>query len=236
MLITGYEDDPLSDGSDLLNDPSFWAVHALTVGATGLDDLQGGFGVDIEDAEVLSEQLFDPDRWPVFSVRLRSRATVHVIYRNLTDDMGVDFLLSHPAWPHAFQLAAIDGCLVGPGLSWRELDAIAHQPPSSAPTSIGDPARRLLLLLPALGDADLPDDAVSVLTTALGRITASPVPQHVAEALLFKNAAYWEPAHWRRLPNSALICDEPHSRRCPAHPDAFPPDQALAITQALTGN
>jgi hypothetical protein len=235
VLITGYENDPLVNGSALLIDPVLWALHAMMVGATGLDDPQRDFGVDTEDAEELCEQLFDPDHWPVFTVPLHSGAALHVIYRNLADDMGLDYLLSHPDWPHDLQLAAVEGSFVGPGLSWHELITIAHQPPTSAPTSTGDPARRLLLLLPALGDADLPDSAVPALTAALTHTTASPAPQHVAETLLRKNQAYWQPAHWAKLANGALVCDEHYSRRCPWHPRAFTPDQALAITQALTG-
>ncbi|TDE35695.1 hypothetical protein [Actinomadura sp. 6K520] len=235
MLITGYENHPLVDGSTLLTDPAFWAVHALMVGATGLDDPRRDFGVDTEDAEELDERLFDPDHWPVFTVPLHSGAALHVIYRNLADDMGLDYVLSGPAWPHDLWLAAVEGCFVGPGLSWHELITTAHQAPTSAPTSTADSSRRLLLLLPTLGDADLPDSAVPALTAALTHTTASPAPQHVAETLLRKNHAYWQPAHWTKLANGALVCDEYHSRRCPRHPRAFTPEQALAITQALTG-
>lgn len=232
VLITGYEDHPLVDGAAFLNDPVFWAVHALMVGAAGLDDLRRDFGVEVEDAEELCEQLLEPGGWPVFTVPLRDGAAIRVVYRNLVDDMGLDYLFSCPDLPVDLLLAAVDGSFVGPGLSWHELISAARSVPVSAPAV--DSAQRLLLLLPALGDADLSDSAVPDLASALTHITASPAPRRVAETLLHKNHAYWQPAHWTKLDNGALVCDEPHSRRCPQHPDAFTPDEALIITQALT--
>lgn len=233
MLITGYENDPLVDASALLTDPALWAVHAQMVGVLGPVDLQRDYGVDTEDAEELCEQLFDPDHWPVFTVPLRSGAALNVIYRNLPDDMGLDYVLAHPDRPHDLHLAAVEGSFVGPGLSWHELINTARRPPTSAPAGTRDPDQRLLLLLPALGDADLPGDAVPALTAALTRTTACPSPRHVAETLLRNERAYWQPAHWTHQANGALVCDEHHSRRCPQHPNAFTPAQALTITQAL---
>lgn len=231
MRITGYEDDPLVNGSAFLTEPAFWAVHTMMVGAGGLNDLESSFGVDVDDAEALCEQLFDHDRWPVFTVPLQSGASLHVIYRNLDEDMGLDYVLGHPDWPGDLQLATVEGCFIGPGLSWQELTAIAHQPPATAsPLAV---AGRLLMLLPALGDADLPDSAVSTLATALAQTTGTQEAQRVAEILLYETTAYWKPAHWRQDTNGAIVCDGPHSRRSTNSPHAFTIDQTITVTRAL---
>jgi hypothetical protein len=177
--------------------------------------------------------VFDYDHWPVFTVPLRSTGNVHIIYRNLDGDMGMDYVLTHPDWPHDLHLAAVEGCFIGPGLSWPELITIANQPPVSGNGALLDASSRLLMLLPALGDAYLPDTAVLTVAAALSELTTSPEPARIAEILLHNNQAYWEPATWQELSNSAIVCDEPHSRRCLGASGAFTPDQAIAVTRAL---
>ncbi|MEU8124325.1 hypothetical protein AB0C21_36920 [Spirillospora sp. NPDC049024] len=235
VLITGYEHYPLVDGSAFLTEPAFWAVHTMMVGAGGLNDLERSFGLDVDDAEALCEQLFGHDRWPVFAVPLQSGAIIHVIYRNLDGDMGMDYMLGHPDWRGDLQLAAVEGCFAGPGLSWPELTAIAHRPAGPSAPSALTPTDRLLLLLPALGDADLPDSAVSTLAAALTQATSTQDARRVAEILLYENRAYWAPAHWRQLVNGAIVCDGIHSRRSMNSPHAFTIDQAITITRALAG-
>ena len=75
MLITGFEDYPLVDGSHLLDDPVFWALHALQLGVIGLTDIEEAFGVDIGDAAEIENHVFDHDRWPVFTVPCAAQAT-----------------------------------------------------------------------------------------------------------------------------------------------------------------
>ncbi|MEU9010029.1 hypothetical protein AB0D12_09605 [Streptomyces sp. NPDC048479] len=53
-----------------------------------------------------------------------------------------------------------------PGLSWRELTAIAAAVPDGA-EGLTHPAERLLMLLPMLGDIDMPHDAAAVVAQAL---------------------------------------------------------------------
>jgi hypothetical protein len=235
MLITGFESDPLTDGSYLLGDPAFWALHLGIPGAGGFGDLEEAFGVDIVEAEELDDRMLDHDHWPVFTVPLHSKGNIHIIYRNLDGDMGVDYVLAHPDWPHDLRLAAAEGCFIGPALSWPELSTIAGQPPTSTDDTLVDAASRLLILLPALGDADLPDDAIPTVAAALSEVTTSPEPARIAKLLLHNNGAYWKPATWQQLSNGAMVCDEPHSRRCLEGPGAFTTDQAIAVTRALAG-
>ncbi|MBN6057910.1 hypothetical protein JYK22_38675, partial [Nonomuraea sp. RK-328] len=235
MLITGFEGYPLNEDSHLLRDPVFWALHSAQIGAAGLHDIGEAFEVDTADAEELHDRVFDHDRWPVFTVPLRSTGAIHIIYRNLDGDMGLDYVLTHPDWPHDLHLAAVEGCFIGPGLSWPELVTIANQPPMSGNGALLDASSRLLILLPALGDADLPDNAVPTVAAALSELTTSPEPARIAEILLHDNQAYWEPAAWQQLGNGAIVCDEPHSRRCLGVSGAFTTDQAIAATRILAG-
>ncbi|MET7333335.1 hypothetical protein [Nonomuraea sp. NPDC005650] len=235
MLITGFEGYPLTEDSYLLSDPVFWAIHSALTGAAGLNDIEEAFGVDIVDAEELHDRMFDHDHWPVFTVPLRSTGNIHIIYRNLDGDMGLDYVLAHPDWPHDLHLTAVEGNFIGPGLSWPELITIANLPPMSGDGALLDAASRLLILLPALGDADLPDTAVLTVAAALSELTTSPEPARIAEILLHDNQAYWEPATWQGLSNGAIVCDEPHSRRCLGSSGAFTADRAIAVTRALAG-
>jgi hypothetical protein len=70
-----------------------------------------------------------------------------VIYRNLDDDYGTDYLITHPGRSHAEQIASWDGNFSGTGLTWPELTQIADNP-SLADEGVQDTATRLLLLLP----------------------------------------------------------------------------------------
>jgi hypothetical protein len=228
VLITGYEDHPLVDGTDLLAEPAFWETY-LGVGL-GEDG-----GADIDDVEELLDELMDHDHWPVFTVPLHHGAAIWVIHRNLDGDMGLDFVLSHPGWPEDLRLASIEGSFVGPGLSWPELTAIADNPPPDSHDGVVDPADRLLMLLPAVGDTDLPADAVEVLAAALIRNTAVTEPTRGAIALLHPHPrGFFEPATWQRLDNGALICNGRYSPRSVGHFFSFRLDQAIAVTHALT--
>ncbi|MEU6777623.1 hypothetical protein ABZ912_00365 [Nonomuraea angiospora] len=234
MLVTGFEDCPLVDGSYLLDDPVFWALHVLQIGVIGLTDIEEAFGVDLVYAEELENQIFDDDHWPVFTVPLRSTGSIHIIYRNLDGDMGLDYVLTHPDLPHDLGLAAVAADFIGPGMSWPELITIANQPPAAGDRTLLDAAGRLLILLPALGDADLPDTAVPTVAAALSELTTSPDPDHIAEILLHNDKAYWRPATWEQLSNGATVCDEPRSRRYGV-PWECTTDQDVTVTRALAG-
>ena len=233
MLITGFADHPLTPTADLLLDPAFWALHTCQVGAAGLNDLEAAYGIDIDDAEALADTLFDHDAWPVLTVPLHHGAVIHTIYRNLDGDAGLDYVVAHPDWHQDLHLAAIEGSFVGPGLSWPELTAVADNPPAAATGRPREAAERLLLLLPALGDADLPDTAVPALSAALRRLTPAPDPDRTADILLHEAGAFWQPPTWRHLADGTIACDGPHSRRDPASPMAFTADEARHITHAF---
>ncbi|MFE1362768.1 hypothetical protein ACFW84_00790 [Streptomyces anulatus] len=179
MLIKGYLDGPLVAGESLLDRPGFWSNHLLAMcgdGACAERSVPEWFGDDGADVDALSEVLFDPDRWPVFRVPAEDGPGAVVIYRNLVGDYGTDYLLIHPDRSRAQRFAGREGDVSGIGLTWHELVRIADNPSAGA-EGAQDGAVRLLLLLPLLADADLPEAARERITASL---TATCAPQDTA--------------------------------------------------------
>lgn len=227
LEITGYEDGPLVDGSRFLDLPLFWPCH-LGSSLWGEEAQAVAFGPDWDDAQELYKTLSSPDKWPAFTVHLHSGYTLQVVYRNLEGDHGVDYLLSHPDWTEAATLATDDGHFMGPGLSWRELEASADQ---GAASGVTDPNARLLLLFPMLGDADVPEAAAPRLASALAELTIVEDPAAVARVLL-ENQGQWTPPSWREA-DGTWICDGSHSFRNPENHFALPAPRLTAASSAL---
>ncbi|MCQ9184836.1 hypothetical protein KMT30_38540 [Streptomyces sp. IBSBF 2953] len=227
LKIPGYEGGPLVRGDAYLDEPLFWPVH-LGSCLHGQDAQRAAFGADWDAAMELYRTLSAEHEWPVFSVPLRSGHTIYVVYRNVVDGWGVDYLIHQPAWSEAETLAVVDGHFMGPGMSWPELLSAAGQ---SATEGIGDADARLLLLFPTLGDALLPDDAAAALTRSLAALTLIEEPAEVAR-LLLENQGQWAPARWRSA-EGARINDGGHSYRNPSNAFALPEERLLEISGAL---
>ncbi|MFJ8166568.1 hypothetical protein ACIRBY_37390 [Streptomyces sp. NPDC096136] len=225
MLIDGYDDAPLVAAEDLPALPGFWAAYLLWMCQTEENEPDPlWFGADEADTDAAYEALTAEEHWPVFRIPFADGHTAVVVGRNLEDDPGTEYFVSHPEWDRHGHLATIDGHQAGPGLSWRELTHIAGTPDPGAPGVQAQPVR-LLLLLPALGDRDLPADAVERVGEALVAVGVPEDGAHgVAEALLHDHPL-WEPAQWslpspsplsgtaQRFPG-ILSCDESGSPRC----------------------
>ncbi|MER7938116.1 MULTISPECIES: hypothetical protein [unclassified Streptomyces] len=227
--IPGYEGGPLVEGTAYLDDPLFWPVH---LGSCLRDEhaQRAAFGADWDAAMDLYHVLSAAREWPVFDVPLGSGHTIHVVYRNIEGDRGVDYLIHHPAWSGAEILAVDDGHFMGPGMAWPELLSAARQP---ATEGVADPDARLLLLFPTLGDARLPDDAAVALTTALASLTLIEETAEVAGRLL-EFQGQWSPVHWRPA-DGVRINDGGHSYRNPANAFALPGARLSEISDALDG-
>ncbi|MBC6458500.1 hypothetical protein [Actinomadura sp. HBU206391] len=226
MLINGYDDDSLVAGEHLLSHPGFWAAYLMWL--TGKDDEfekpdEEWFGADAADAGAAYEALNDEENWPVFRVPFGGGHTAVVVQRNFPDDWGTEYFITHPDWGRLGYLATIDGHQAGPGLSWQELIHIANTPGPSG-EGVHEPSARLLLLLPALGDADLPTNAVATIASALIAAGAPAATAPRTAELLLDNPM-WEPAHWA-VPGESplsgaeppfadiLLCDGVMSPRC----------------------
>ncbi|WP_406859276.1 hypothetical protein ABZO31_02865 [Streptomyces sp. HUAS MG47] len=245
MLIDEIEESEaalVAPGEELLALPGFWAAYLMWLCRTeeGEQPEPAWFGVDGADADAAYEALSDPERWPVFRVPFGGGHTVVVQACNLPDDPGTQYVVTHPDWDHRGHLATLDGHHAGPGLAWSELLRIARTPDLQAP-GLHDPHVRLLLLLPVLGDADLPPAAGGIVRDALVRVGApEDEAGRLSEALLVDHPL-WEPAEWirptasplsgaapdDRLFDGILLCDEPHSPRSGV-------SLARGITQAQT--
>ncbi|MFE0725812.1 hypothetical protein [Streptomyces rochei] len=174
-----YSSSPVVEGLTLLDEPGFCPAY--------LADLAEGFapeafGSDAGDAETMLDTLQDRSAWPRFVVplarRLRDRRA-----RQQRRGVHHDGLL-----PHAFRLAqdlvlASDGeDRIGPGLCWPELAALLVAPPGAA--GVTDSHAQLLLLLPVLGDAAVPEEAVTAVVEALVAQGAPEASEALARHLL----------------------------------------------------
>ena len=168
----GYEGrGPFVDGSAYLEQPLFWPGH-LTSSLRAADAQKLAWGADWDDGMELGREVLAPVHWPVFTVPVGNGCSIHVVYRNFEDDSGTDYLFSHPDWANAVLLASDDGHFMGPGMSWRELDAACAD------------ASTLLLLFPLLGDVDTSPGAADRVATALTELTQVEEPETVASLML----------------------------------------------------
>ncbi|MER7850316.1 hypothetical protein ABTZ03_41025 [Kitasatospora sp. NPDC096077] len=226
MLIDGYDGDPLVAGEELLSHPGFWATYLMWMCETEEDEPSAEwFGADEADADAAYEALTADGNWPVFRIPFGGGHTAVVMSRNLPDDSGTEYFVTHPDWQPGRHghLATVDGHQAGPGLSWPELIHIADTADRTAP-GVHDRHARLLLLLPALGDGDAPAEAAGVIAEALVQVGA-PADEAPRVAALFLDNSLWEAAHWSRPGESPLSggeqqpfggilrCDGPYSPR-----------------------
>lgn len=229
MLIPGYEKDPLVDGAQFLTDSLFWPTYLSDTMASHDPSLvAAAFEVDEADCLNYFDRLTDPDAWPVFRLGLRDGHEIDVVYRNLTGDMGTEFVLCRSGGEYKLDLANVGGHEFRPGLSWPELVAAATW--SGAPYGVVEPDPRLLLLLPAFGDADLPAEATAMVKAALTTCGAGSGAAELAEWLLEEPEGW---PQWRQQSDAALVCDDRYSRRNPEGPAAHSPADLLEISSAL---
>ncbi|GHF77690.1 hypothetical protein GCM10018790_64770 [Kitasatospora xanthocidica] len=227
--IPGYESGLLADLPDLLDDPLFWPRHLYSC-AQGEEREELLFGADYDAALDFHDRMLGHPHWPVFTVPVAAGCRLHIVYRNLPDDAGTDYLLHHPDWDRAELLASDDGHFMGPALSWSELTAAADN--GLAGGSTADPHARLLLLLPAFGDTAVPDGAVGRLTAALLARTAVEDPERLAAAMLEDQGPCGR-VRWSATRHGFPINDGGHAYRNPANDFSLPADRLGRVAAAL---
>jgi hypothetical protein len=208
------------------DDDLFWSAFLLTVG--GSRTAATAFDVDPADVEEYAEQLHRPESWPFLTVQLARGHRLHLLFRNFEGDSGWDYLLEPADSDPVITFAALEGGFQGPGLSWRELfTAAAQMDPERTQ------AERLLLLLPAVGDADLPLDAKERVATAFTEVGGQPeYRQEVAGELLTASRRFWGSPTWVEY-EDRYVCPGSHS---PRNVDA-PAGRHVLISEALgSGN
>ncbi|QLQ36765.1 hypothetical protein [Micromonospora robiginosa] len=230
MMIAGYEDIPLVDGTPLLNDALFWPTFLAGTMAPHRDSLvASAFGVALDDCFDYFSRLTDADAWPSFRIALPDGYEIDLVYWNEPGEKGNFFILCQPERGYQVDLANVGGHEFRPGLSWPELTGAAN--PSSASDGVVDPSARLLLLLPTFGDADVPPEATAMTTAALRACGAGSEADELA-AYLLREPERWP--RWRTRADGALVCDGRYSRRNPEGPAGHPSADLLEISSALT--
>ncbi|MEW1632931.1 hypothetical protein AB0469_02530 [Streptomyces sp. NPDC093801] len=221
---------PFAHRPELLEEPLFWRQHLSAC-------LRGGTPAswlgrhDPVASRTFSRRLWAGGDRPVFTVPLVGGLRLHVVYRNDSEDGGVDYAVHHPDWEHAELLARDDGHWRGPGLSWDELAGAADNglPGGTA----ADPGTRLLLLLPALGDEDPPPGAGRRLAACLRDRLGAAEPGRLAAAVL-RRQGMAGPSRWSTGADGVRTDDGAHSYRNPANRDALPDCRLAQVSAALT--
>lgn len=231
MIIPGYLDDfesletsPLFNAMEWMSDDLFWPAFMWSIG--GSETAPEAFDADPVDFDFFATEFFRPDRWPVFTLPLAGGGHLHLTGRNYQDDEGVDYLMTAPESDHAFGIAALEGHFRGPGLSWDEAIAVANQPDANC-----TPAERLLLLLPAMGDEDIPSTAHQTVTNAVTSVGAAQLQSEVAAELLEASQKFWGPSRWTDT-DGVPVCLGTYSLR---HPSVRPRSELQLIADALRG-
>jgi hypothetical protein len=210
LALEHYLNDfqPPADASVLVDatlwwaDELFWPAFLGTVG--GSPTAPRAFGAEPADVEEYADDLHDPDRWPYLTVALAQKHRLHFLFRNYDGDSGWDYLFQPAGSNQPWTLAALEGGFRGPGVSWPELRAAAGETHR---------AERLLMMIPALGDADLPPMAREEVAAAFIAVGGEPEQaETVAAELLAAASRFW--GHVRWVDDAGLrVCLGDHSPR-----------------------
>jgi hypothetical protein len=196
----------LTDGGSLLSRRVFWLL--MLDGSADGELIGELFDGGDDDTGALDDEIRDSGRWPVISI---SERFAHIIWRGHDLEGGDDYVVLTPG--RAISVAAREGHGYGPGLSWPEFRRIATTP------------QRLLLALPAFGDAETPPEAAELVAQALLTVgNDAPAAAAAAARQILESAAHWVGD------DRMLICDGEHAVR---KPGALPDTDLRLVTAAL---
>ncbi|GGN61856.1 hypothetical protein GCM10011579_028560 [Streptomyces albiflavescens] len=229
------EDCALVAGEDLAREPAFWLAHLLlTVGDPSEDPER--YGVGTSAYEEMVERLGNPEEpWPVLRVPFDGGHTAYVVYANFEDLNNVDFFVRHPEWGRLGYLGQYGADEASPGLSWTELTVLAEAAQDKR-EGLTDGSQRLLLLLPMLGDADMPSEARPMVAQALSRCgIRSDAADELATALLGEQEPDGEPRWTVTTDNPIAVCSSSNSPRRIPLALGITPGQSQALADAFNG-
>lgn len=146
--------------------PAFW-WHYLSGPLGAYPESEAAFEVQAADYHAMGAVLDDPERWPVISVRLHGEVWLRIVYRNVEDEAGIDFVEERPGRP-AEVVTSVEGHGFTSAMTWVELLAAAALPDERLTW-----AQRLILMLPMLGPQELSEDAEEIMHRALDGIGAT---------------------------------------------------------------
>ncbi|MFF3918432.1 hypothetical protein ACFYZB_34115 [Streptomyces sp. NPDC001852] len=230
--IPGYHHEgPFAQRAELLDEKLFWMGHLYSCCGSGeAGRLLFGPGYAWVDHRAYWQRLWQRADWPAFTVPLAAGHRLHVVYRTVPEEAGVDYLVTHPSWARAELLARDDRHFMGPGLSWPELVAAADNGLPGGTTT--NPHTRLLLLLPAFGDAAAPHEAVDRLAAALSSRLSLQDVDSLAEAMLEKQGLAGR-VRWATTEDGGRTNDGRYSFRNPDNDFALPGDRLGRVSAAL---
>ncbi|PWU57037.1 hypothetical protein DLJ47_03920 [Micromonospora sp. S4605] len=145
---------------------AFW-WHYLSGPLGAYRESEAAFEVQAANYNAMGVVLDDPERWPVISVRLDGEAWLRIVYRNIEDAAGLDFVEERPGRP-AEVVTSVEGHGFTSAMTWAELLAAAALPDERLTW-----AQRLILMLPMLGPQELSEDAEEIMHKALEGIGAT---------------------------------------------------------------
>ncbi|MFC4072834.1 hypothetical protein [Actinoplanes subglobosus] len=214
--LAGFRPPPdpavLADATGWSTDPEFWPAYLVVAGGSWTAPLS--FDADPADVEQYADALHDDGTWPYITVDLHRDHRLHILFRNYEDDYGLDYLLQ-PAGSEALITAvALEGCFVGPAVSWDELATFADRPDA------------LLLLLPMLGAGGVPPGSEGTVTAALTAVGIRRNRRKVARELLTPSKRMWGPVEW-----AEGMCLGRYSPRDPL----CPPERQALFAEAFGG-
>lgn len=230
--------DEVVAGEHLADDLAFWFAHfVISFGVE--DDAAGEYGVDAQAYAAMIARLGDADGpGTALRVPFDGGHTAYVLWQNWEDESTVDYLVHHPAWGRLGFLAQDGPHGSGPGLAWPELLTLAGSAEAGGAQAtaegLADPARRLLLLLPALGDADTPAEARDVVANALAEVgfRAEAVAE-LAARLLGEPGGAGRPTWSVREGSPIPVCSSGYSPRQVPLALGITAEQANALAAAL---
>ncbi|MFI5524212.1 hypothetical protein [Streptomyces platensis] len=190
------------------------------------------FGSDVGDADVMLDRLHDPPEWPVFTVPLVGGFTIVMHFNSGEEFTTTDYFLTHPDCSQDLVLASDDQDRIGPGLCWPELAALVEAPPGAS--GVTDPHVRLLVLLPVLGDAAVPAEAMTAVVRALVAQGAPEASEALARHLLQGHPMWGAEGWWFDEDERSWLCEGDHSPRRVPLGDHLPPQQWTALEACLT--
>jgi hypothetical protein len=212
----------LYDAWSLTDRRGFWPAHFYDV-IEDEDLIADVWRVGLDVVEETGNLLADPRAWPLFEVELGAGAALAVIYRNLKDELGIDYLVSAGRDGEWVEIASIEGHFRGPGLSWPELARVGRRQRSE------DQARTLLLLAPILGDIEA-EQNLEAIAQAIRSCGGTGDVETLASLIASENR-YFEAARWSTTRDGVIVCDGDYARRT----RSMPPNELRAVSDALGG-
>ncbi|MFE5587893.1 hypothetical protein [Kitasatospora sp. NPDC056531] len=235
--IPEYEDEELRAGEELAREPAFWLAHLLLTLGHG-DEEPEAYGIAEEAYDAMLERLGDAEApGPVLRVPFSRGHTACVAYQNFEDESVIDFFVHHPDWGRLGFLGQHGPHGSGPGLSWRELTALARSAGEHDPAGLCDEARRLLLLLPVLGDADTPPEAQRAVAEALVAVGLRAETARELAARLVDEPGLAHQPRWSVTTGSPIpVCSSDYSPRQIPLALGITEEQAHVLAEALAGS